>query len=61
MKGAAAIRPGAVQGCIAALAALYAPPLSPDELAVYNSQRAAEMAWAEADRNLSIQLPLDAA
>lgn len=38
------------QGVQAALKALYAPPMSPDELAHYNSLRAAEMARAEARR-----------
>lgn len=56
-----AIKPGASQRCIDALKALYAPPLSPAELAHYNSLRAAEMARAEARRQPTSQLDLERA
>lgn len=55
------IKPGQSERCIEALKALYAPPLSPDELAYYNTQRAAEMARAEARRQPSPQLDLESA
>lgn len=54
-------KPGASERCIEALKSLYAPPLSPDELAHYNSQRAAEMARAEARRKPMPQLDLEQA
>jgi hypothetical protein len=51
------------QGMIEALIALHGPnrPLTDIESARYNSARAAEMARAEARRQLSPQLDLDAA
>lgn len=45
------IKPGQSQKCVEALKALYAPPLSAEEHAHYNSLRAAEMARAMARRN----------
>ena len=51
-------RRGQAQGYVDALKALYAPPMTPDELAAYDSLRAAEMARAEARRNPSPQLEL---
>lgn len=45
-------------GIQSALRALDAPPLTPEELAVYDSLRTAEMARAEARRNPSPQLEL---
>lgn len=52
------IKPGQSERCVEALRALYAPPMSPDELAHYNSLRAAEMARAQARREPSPQLEL---
>lgn len=55
------IKPGQSERCVEALRALYAPPLSSDELAHYNSLRAAEMARAQARREPSPQLDLESA
>lgn len=53
------IAPGQSQRCQDALRALYAPPMTADELAYYNTLRAAEMARAEARRNPSPQMELE--
>lgn len=53
-----AIKAGQSQKCVEALKALYAPPLSAEERAHYNSLRAAEMARAEARRAPEPQLEL---
>lgn len=52
------MKPGQSQKCVEALMALCAPPLSAEELAYYNSLRAAEMARAEARRAPEPQLEL---
>jgi hypothetical protein len=52
------IKPGQSERCVEALRALYAAPMTPDELAHYRSLRAAEMARAQARREPSPQLEL---
>ena len=52
------MKPGQAQRCIDAMKALYAPPMSADELAHYNTLRAAEMARAESRRRGEPQMEL---
>ncbi|WP_337054017.1 hypothetical protein [Pseudoxanthomonas sp. USHLN014] len=53
------MKPGQAEQCVKALAALYAPPLSEDELREYDRLRADEMARAEARRAPTPQLDLE--
>ena len=54
------IQAGQSERCVEALRALYAPPMSREELVHYNCMRASEMARAEARRRNEPQLELEA-
>ena len=52
------MKPGQAEQCRKALEALYAPPMTADELREYDRLRADEMARAEARRAPTPQLEL---